>query len=264
MQLTPDGARYLAVAAGRRAPRPFCWRWLIPTVCRDLEWRWRVASYAGVVGTAVGAGFLAPTWRAGLAVGAMVLALPMSRFNLKAPVLVDAPAMALSVAAAALWVNGLHVEAVAVAVLAGNVKETAPVFAALYAWTPWLLVGIAPVVVLALVRRPGPDVLDERNAEILAHPLRTGIAWHLGPWLDPAMMLWPWGGALVALGCGDWRVAVVAVVAYAQTLVATDTVRLYQWAAPVVCVAAVGLVPLVWLPALVAATVWNPWRGDGI
>ena len=56
------------------------------------------------------------------------------------------------------------------------------------------------------------------------------------------------------------QLVVTVVVAYAALLVATDTVRVYQpIAAPVVCLAAVGVIPVGWLfPAVVFAAVW--WR----
>jgi hypothetical protein len=47
-------------------------------------------------------------------------------------------------------------------------------------------------------------------------------------------------------------------------LVATDTVRLYQWCAPLVIVYAVACVPAPWLLLLVLSVVFNPFRGDGV
>ena len=52
--------------------------------------------------------------------------------------------------------------------------------------------------------------------------------------------------------------------AYAQLFVATDTVRLYQWAAPVVAIAATSAVDPRWWPLMVVVTLFNPLRGDGV
>lgn len=191
----------------------------------------------------------------------MVAALPSSRFNLTNPVLVDAPSMALAVWAAVCVREGLWPLGIALILASGMVKETGPVFGALYAWHPVLLIGLAAPAVRALLARPGSDVLDEENAWILAHPFKAGQKYH--NWLDPNLIV-PWGAAIVGLAALDLQLGALLAVAYAQLLVATDTVRLYQWAAPVMCVAAAGAVPAAWLPLLVVLTVWNPLAGNGV
>lgn len=273
LRITPDGIRYRALANGAPVPRPFTLRWLLPWLCRLSDRRWRAASILGALLAVVGTGFLAPDWRTGLAAGLLVLALPGIRLNLRFPVLVDLPALGLAVCAAAAWHHGLWWVAVPLVLVAGCCKETAPVFAALYAWHPALLVGAVAPLARALVARPGPDVVAPhypRNPEVvalcaasLAHPFRTGWTIHKPLLLSPVMAV-PWGAALAGLAALDWQLAAVLTVAYAQLLVATDTVRLYQWAAPVLCVAAATVVPAVWLPVLVVITVWNPVAGDGV
>ena len=59
--------------------------------------------------------------------------------------------------------------------------------------------------------------------------------------------------SLVAVGLG-----------YSQLLVATDAVRLYQWAAPVLALAAVAAVPAWALPIVALTVIFNPWKGPGI
>lgn len=263
MRLTPDGARYLALAQHEPVPRPFCYRWALPKACSASKARWHVASIAGVLVAALGTGFLAPDWKRGIAAGLMLVALPSSRFNLRNPVLVDAPAMALAVCASVAWQEGLWPLGIALTLASGTVKETGPVFAALYAWNPVLLVGLVAPAARALLAKPGPDVLDAENAWILRHPIEASKKYHKGLWLS-GVMIAPWGGALVGLAALDWRLGACLAVAYAQLLIATDTVRLYQWAAPLLCVAACAAVPVVWLPVLVVVTVWNPLAGNGV
>jgi hypothetical protein len=263
VRVTPDGARYLALAGRRPVPRPFCYRWLAPTLYRRSLTAWRVGTIVAVLVAAVATGFLADGWERGLAAGSMFAAMPMNRFNMRNPVLVDATAIALAVSAAVAWKEGLWPLGVALILVSGMVKETAPVFGALYAWVPVLLVGLLAPAVRALLTRPGPDVLDAENAWILRHPLQASRKYHHGKWLS-GVMIAPWGGAIVSLAALDWRLGLLLAVSYAQLLVATDTVRLYQWAAPALCVAAAAVVPVVWLPVLVAVTVWNPLAGDGV
>jgi hypothetical protein len=173
--------------------------------------------------------------------------------------------MALAVACAVASHYGAPIYVVAVlALVAGSAKETAPIFAALFAWSPWPLVGLlAPLAALRIIA-DGPDVLDAHNAWILEHPLRASWKFHKGHLLDGAKFLAPWGGAVAGFAHLDWQLAAVLAAAYGQVVVATDTVRLYQWAAPVMCVAAATAVPTAWLPLLVLATIWNPLAGDGI
>lgn len=252
--LTPDGYRYMQMVEGR-ACRPFHLRWLLPKVCRDKPMRWIVVSKASVLALAPLAwAYTGSVWMACIAT------LPAVRIAWHRPVLVDIPAMALALAAAVLWPI-FPPAAIAVVLVAACVKESTPVFAALYAWNPLLLVGLIPVAIRWL-QKQGPDVSVVENDQCIAHPWRTGYQWHAHRLLEPQLMILPWGGLLAALGAVDWQLAATVAVAYAQLAVATDTVRLYQWAAPVVALAAVNAVPAEWLPLVAAFTVWNPWRGN--
>lgn len=259
--LTPDGIRYVQRVD---LPSPFHLRWLVPFLCRDESTRWDVAAWAGFAGLIVGTWALVGGW-AGVAAAVLVAVLPSVRFGLTHRVLVDLPALGLATLSAACWVNGWAVPALVLAVVAGAVKESAPVFAALFAWSPLLLIGMAAPLVIHLARARGPDTLGEHHAWILAHPVAASCRYHAGYLtnLDPRLAL-PWGACVVALAAPSWQLAAVLAVAYGQLTVATDTVRLYQWAAPVVAVAAVTAVPPQWWPVLIVLTAFNPLRGDGI
>ena len=84
-------------------------------------------------------------------------------------------------------------------------------------------------------------------------------------WRDPRLMLLPWGACLAALAgpIEIWWLGPV-LLGYWQLLIATDSVRLYQHAAPAVCIAAaLAIPPELVVPVLVAH--WcNPWAGNGI
>lgn len=266
MILVPDSRRYVSMAEGRGAPRPFCYRWLLPLVCGTSLMRWRVASVFGVVLTCVGVASLCGSWWQALAAVVLFVALPMTEFNLRNPVLTDSLAMGLATVSAALFVHGLVVPAVLVAGVAGLVKESAPVFAALFAFTPWLLLALIPVLVRMAVVKPNTDVVVGPGIEdTLRHPFRTGVRFHREMVLGRSeYLIAPWGGLLIALTVIDVRLALCVLVAYGQLLLATDTVRLYQWCAPLVIVYAVGCVPGSWLLLLVLSVVFNPFRGDGV
>jgi hypothetical protein len=63
--------------------------------------------------------------------------------NIRRPILVDPAAMTWAVTSAVLSLAGMPTAAVAVALLAGCVKETAPTFASAFSLDPLLLIGLA-------------------------------------------------------------------------------------------------------------------------
>ena len=254
--LTPDGARYLA-ASHQRVARPFHLRWLLPTVLGDNQRRWEYCTRLSVLAIGVLCGlYTHSVWMAA------VCALPGITFNWRHPVLVDAPAMATALAAAVVFPH-CWPAAVALALLSGTIRETAPVWAAIYAWNPLLLVGLLPVAARA-VQRQGDDVLDSQNAWILAHPFKASQAFHLGQWSSWQIMVAPWA-TLVASVAGLTTQLIVALAAgYGQLLIATDSVRLYQWAAPVLALACVHMLPSWALPLVALSIIFNPFRGEGL
>jgi hypothetical protein len=164
------------------------------------------------------------------------------------PVGVDLPAMALALWSVAFLELGWWPAAVACIAAAAACKETTPVFAALWAWHPLLLVGLLLPAVRA-VRLRGPEIIDRVTAtpELRAvhdHPVATALAAHAGRWRDAWLMVVPWGATVAALYRPTPAVVAVLVVAHLQLLVATDTVRLLHTAAgPAVALAAAGIIP---------------------
>lgn len=254
--LTPDGARYFA-ASETRVARPFHYRFGLPLLLgrRETAWKWCSRLAIVVVG-------LLTAWYARSPWMACVAFLPGIAFAWRYPVLVDAPGMALALLAAVLWPIFCPA-AILVALVAGCVRETAPVWAAIYAWNPVLLVGLIPTGIRAF-QRSGPDVLDAENAWILKHPILASRKYHKGLWLDPFTMVLPWGALLVGLRDLNVQLAVALTVGYGQLGMATDSVRLYQWAAPVLAAATVHSVPAWVLPFVALGVIFNPWKGSGL
>lgn len=254
--LTPDGARYWTMTE-RRVARPFHLRWLQPFLCRQDERRWKALTWGSVAAIGVlTAIYTKSPWMA------CVAFLPGLTFSVRHPVLVDAFGMALALGAA-LMLPICWPVAIVLALLAGCTRETAPIFAAVYAWNPLLLVGLVPVGVRRLMRS-GPDVLDPKNAWILKHPIQASMEFHAGRWTDAQLMVLPWGGLLAGITAFTTQTLVAVGLGYSQLLVATDAVRLYQWAAPVLALAAVAAVPAWALPIVALTVIFNPWKGPGI
>lgn len=236
---------------------PFHLRWALPWLLKDRWEHWRIASIAGwcifVLLTGYNFG-----WPAAF----LVAALPGLSVVFTFPVLIDGVALALAALAA---LEGPWWQQIAFGLLAGAVSERAPLFAALWAWSPWPAVGLLSPVVRYLFWRPGNDSLASNReyayaAEALIQPWRIGLQRN---WRDLYLVA-PWGGLLVALVWLDLRMGITLLIAYAQLFTATDTARLYQWAAPVLAAALVN--HLDWRLCLILALVtwFNPWRGNGI
>ncbi len=258
-QLTPDGIRYVAAANGR-VPKPFHFRWLLPKILGDSAARWfwtsRIATTALLPLTYW---YCNGGWR-GLAAAAMVTGLAGAwKFNRRFPVLVDASGMALALLSADLFRHNLWPLGIAVALLGGCARETSPIMAALFAWNPLALCGLLPVG-LRHLQREGPD--PEGNP-----PWRITEQFRICTKIHRQQPLWlfilPWGAGLIALAHGSPQLALTLLACYAPMLIATDTVRIFQWAFPVVLAAAVLAVPLEWLPVLVALQLANPWQTEG-
>lgn len=258
VEATPDALRYVA-AASRRVPRPFHLRWLIPKLCGESERRWRLQSQLTTWGLFPLVWWYVGGWR-GIAAAVMVTGLAgVWKFNRRFPILVDAAGMFCALLTADLFTHGLWPLALLVVLIGACVRETVPVFAALFAWNPLALIGLLPVAVRAL-QHDGPDPEGNEPWQ-LTRQLRTCIQIHRAQ--PVGLFVLPWGAALVCLANGSPQLALTLSIAYAQMAVATDTVRLYQWAFPVVLASAVHAVPLRWLPLLVVVQLANPYASEG-
>ena len=267
-RLTPDGGRYLSMAHGHAEPVPFHLRWLLPKLCRENVSRWVASTVISTVAAVVLTGVLALQHGATLtqaAVAAALMAgLPSVRFAWFSPVLVDMPALALALGAAVLWPVSPPA-ALGVCLLGGCVSEKVPALAAVFSFQPLLLVGLVAPLSRWLAVSAGEIDPRDSLSWTLAHPLQAGRKGHAGKWRDPLTMLLPWGACLVVVMAAPslWLLAAL-VLAYSQLLVATDSVRLYQQAAPVVCVSAALMIPEVWAVPVVLAHWFNPLAGGGV
>lgn len=258
--VSPDGLRYLAMARGETMPRPFLFRWLAPALLGsnpDARWS-RAARFSFGACCVLGALYCWNVWALLVPFGLAGLTV-----QVRAPVLVDLHAMALALASAVLAMNGWWIPSIFVALIAGFTKETSPIFAAAWAWSPWPLLGLIGPICRAVVK-PGDDVPQCRQglaAEALTHPLRTALHVHRS---QPfAWWVLPWGALIVGLASFDLQLAVVLLLAYGQCVVATDLVRLYQWAWPTLALASFDAVPRAWWPVLVVAHLASPHKGEG-
>lgn len=254
MTISPDGHYYLLAARGIAVPVPYQRRWALPALLGPHVRRWALLTYASLALTPAAAWcYLQAHTSAPLVGAALLSALPgVWRCSLRFPVLTDAPAFALSLVVAALCSTPAWPLAIPLALLLGGTRESAPLFAALWAWSPVPLVGLLAV---GWTHRSAPAA-----EPWLTRPIATALELRrrMGP--DGMLYVAPWGAALLGFAGLDWRGWLTVAVAYAQLLTAQDTIRLYTWAAPVVVAAAAEQVPLAWLPVALAVTALQSWE----
>lgn len=263
--LGPDAARYWIAAQGLPVARPFNLRWLLPAACgTNLRRWWSVWALSWPV---LGGGifWLAEDlgWQRAAFAAVVVLGLPgVWGPKVVRPVGVDLPSMALAAISAAAAVHGWLWLAVAAAAIGAMIKESAPVWAALWAWSLWPLLALAVLVVPIAMGKTAIDSVTARPdlREIHDHPIRSSIKYRAGYWRSGWVMVAPWGAALAGLYAPSWRLLVVLAVAHAQLLVATDTVRLVAaGAGPAMAIAAASVLPVEWLPLAAVLHVFWFW-----
>lgn len=264
MRFGPDATRYLIAANNGAVGRPFHLRWLLPKLCRtDVRrwwWMW-VLSWPVLFGSTVWWVSADHGWQVAVAAAGLLVGLPgVLGPRVTIPIQVDLSSSAVTMFGCALAVNVSMWAGVCVIAVAAMMSEKAPIIGSLWLWSLWPLVAVFPVVVAAVLITPGKDPLGDEFDRIAKHPVQTAFEAHAGRWRDAWLMVAPWGVTLAALYQPDWRLIVILVVAYAQLLVATDTVRLVQKVAgPPMAVAAATIIPVEWLLlAVVVHVVW--WR----
>lgn len=253
--LAPDSLYYLALAAGNRVPVPFCFRPAVPGVLGVGQRNWRLATVAALVLQGVFVSIYAHDWRAAV----LLLALPGgARFSVRHPVLVDAVAMAVTLGAACFLPANPPLLVVAGVALA-MVRETCPLWLAVYLMSPWPLFGFLVL--------PGHYAWFSRDATA-SDPIFVSQPWvclrkRAGHWLNVHLMVVPWGVVLPLALLGDWKLAVGAyALSCAPLAIVTDTARVQVWAAPLLVVAALNApIPAAAWPLLLGVHLFNPYRG---
>lgn len=261
--LAPDSAYYIEASQGKRVPIPFAYRWLIPLWAsyRDEKFsQWKILTLVSICCQGILLPVYANDWRAVVLVGMLPA---VWRFQLRHPVLVDAPAMAVALLGATIWVRSPHdawhvAGVILFALIAGGIRETAPVWMAIYAWSPLPLIGLIAVIPGALRAR---KVDPQADNLWIQHPFETALKFRKGHWLAWQMVCIPWGVLLpIAVLHADVKVWVALAVAHLPWIATSDWNRISAWAAPVLAVAALTWQSDLW-PLLLLIHVFNPYRG---
>lgn len=211
-----DGDRYTSCAP---QPKPFHRRFH----------HWPASALA--VSTLISAVFLSASlgsWQA----AAMFATLPGVAFCVVNCTTVDLPALALAWGSALLW-PGHPFASVGVSLLSGVIHERGPVFAAVYAFSPWPLLGLLAV---QWWQRPAPVTIKNDSDRFVGHSLPGAVKAHRGArdLLGTEGLLWslrgvPFAAAWLGLPPAAWCGFALSAV---SRLVSTDAGRAMVWAAP--------------------------------
>ena len=258
---TPDSDRYLAQGRGEAQCWPFHARVAVGWLCGGSTWWWHVVTAGSLILTgpalcwyARGSG-LTETQALAVVVGFSGLWGAFGLLTL-CPVLVDAPAMLVSVLGAGAYVSGAGPWTLLVSsLLVGAIKETGPVWLALMAWHPVALVGL----VVPAYRR-WLMVHPEATEDIIKHPIKAASMYRRGSLTDGWTMVAPWGIGIASLLTPTPQLWCAVGVAYLQPLIASDVTRLVQNIAPIVLIHAVAAVPESYLPLALVLHLFNPWQ----
>lgn len=275
--LYPDSERYFHAGAGNPVYNPFHMRWFVPFICKQNTKLWDIVTQGSLIliptALYLYLRFLHVEELRSFIGALMVFGLSgIWKMNALSKYLVDTTAILSSLIASTFFINDNIAFGIFFTVLATCVKETSFVFIALFSWNP-LPLGIGGFVYIlesSIIEPAKSDLLGEDNHEILDHPLKTGLKWHKGNWFNIELMLLPWGvvgilGLIGAVSANIWQYVLVALaVSYGQVLLATDTVRLYQWSFPVMILSAVLFLPIEYSILALVIHYLNPWQKNYI
>ncbi len=251
MILTLDSLHYLRSAEGMPVPSPYQRRWLLPYLLGPHPYRWAALTYVSfALLPATGALYFSALGLSGyrLAFAALLLtALPAHRFALRYPVLTDAPAYTLTLLTAWATLRAPWA-ALPLAFVLGAMRESGPVFAALWAWNPLPLLGLLAAGWFL------PTCPPRAEEPWLVHPFRGAWKMRRDLGLDGSLYLRPWGAALAGLTVPTWQMGATIAIAHAQLFAAVDAMRLAVWAAPVLCAAAARVIPVPWMALALLVT----------
>jgi len=248
-RISPDGQYYLNMSIGRPTPKPYCFRVFVPFVSRMLRflpmephWTMRCVVFAGMIALLASSYLLTlslggSTWAAFAVVMVLIMTESLVGSWIMFPWLTDSWAMAFAVAAS---LSSLPLAALLL-LLSALSKETGYALGAAFIllrdpshW--WVAVPGAIALILArLTIKPSPP-----DQEWLKNPIAYSQASKRREWFSYSknlghMKLTPFAAAALLPGTVfAVPAAAVAVIAWAQTLIAVDHARLISMALPFV------------------------------
>jgi hypothetical protein len=255
----PDHASYLAMSEGRAVPTPFRERWLLPFLMRgasETTWWW-TSNVGALLTFPLIALFAEAAGVNGLWACALWGAFPGVDVLWRMKGIVDHLAWPMALLAGWLFSAGYVAAGIGVCFAAGFCDSRMPVMVAAWTLQPAALLGLIPYLGLHACTRKGAPVM---HSDWILRPWTTSrdvCGKHLH---DGKELLLPWGPMLAGLLVPAPALWLSLAAAYGQLLRGHDRVRHYGWAAPVVIVCALRVIPGPWLPLALALAWFNPWR----
>lgn len=253
LDMSPDGGFYLQLGRGEAVPVPYCLRPVMPMICRDnmTAWEWTSKSAFAMSG---GALFMlceqyCLTLTESFAVcTAFMVTRGFGLYSSRLPVLTDAHGMALALISAVLIMTGNTSAGLCIAFAGALVNEKVPIYAALYSWSLWPLVGLFVVVLTLLVIEQDEN---DQGIDWLDRPFETSMTYLKYKWASDqqwSYFIAPFGIGLLALFTKSWQVWACFIASLLPLVRSMDYARVTMWALPVLLIYTVAFTPSVLLP----------------
>ena len=257
--LAPDFLTYQNMSKGRPAPDPFRTRWLLPKLMNgDALKGWYTVGIVGLLLSFPALYLFAETAGAsGLWAVVIWGSLPVIDVLWRMRGMIDHVSWPVALLAGTFVLSGHIIPAIIFVALTAMLDPRTVIF--VFAWTlnPWVLLGLIPFVAASVMLPKGGPYI---HPDVILHPWQSAKKIN-GPFLlEPKMTLIPWGVCIAGFLNLSVAVIVSLLFGYAKMFRAIDRVRLYMWAAPVLIIATLGIVPEAWLPLAVIVTLMNPWK----
>lgn len=245
-----DEMLYFMMVSGQKAQSPFHYRWLLPWLERKWSGIWQPLNITCLIATApvmvLYAAVGGLSWFACLYAAALYLGLfGVSTYLFVRTFFVDSAATLFALSAATLWLYGWWAPAIVCVLIATCFRETSFVYAALFAWTPWLLIGGVAFLARHLISPPCKGAPNPFTY------VRDYGKRHFR--LRPTVLLLPWCAALAALFAPSAQLIVALLIGYFLCTLASEHDRIYMAPAfPIMCASAAMITPILLMLPLIA------------
>jgi len=253
LDMSPDGGYYLQLGRGEAVPVPYSLRPIVPMICREnmAMWEWSSRLCLAMSGWAL---FMlceqyCLTITQSFAVWtAFMVTRGFGLYSSRLPVLTDAHGMSLALITALLIMTGHTAAGISIAFIGALVNEKVPIYAALYSWSLWPLMGLLLVAMALLIFEQDED---DQGIDWLDRPFETSVNFLKWKWASKEQLAYfvaPFGIGLLALFTKSWQVWACFIASLLPLMRSMDYARVTMWALPVLLIYTVAFTPSVLLP----------------
>lgn len=257
----PDSITYRAMANGTPVPDPFRLRWLIPMIMRTQDLLlWQIMDGASLILTTPLISWLAVLHGVDpLFAAALWVSLPLWDILSKLTGMIDPPALLVALMAACLHFSGHYTSALITAIIGAMMAPKVPVFIILWTCSLRYLPAFLPILGAYALAPKGEPLI---HPEAINHPWRSSMMKNGSFLHNIREIVLPWGAVLASIIDFPLLYLPLVLVAYSQLFRALDRARLFMWAAPILIILALRIIPENLLFLSILLTWFNPYRPE--